>query len=217
MAALARSYAAPVWALPRSLAATEGILSFPRGTEMFQFPRFPPGYFRVASHHACRVAPFGDLWIAGCQRLPRAFRRVATSFIGVQRQGIHRVPIIPVAPFAIPSIQPASFPAGTSRQSRAIGCLKPMADVLVAGLRAGPAEDWRLVLLSPARLVPGGPIRIVPFSCQRASAGGAAGARTPNLRRARAALSRLSYDPVKRAGGRTWTRTRDLGLIRAAL
>lgn len=46
---------------------------------------------------------------------------------------------------------------------------------------------------------------------------GVAGIRTPDLRRARAALSRLSYDPVKRAGGRTWTRTRDLGLIRAAL
>ena len=34
--------AARVWAPPRSLAATEGILSFPRGTEMFQFPRCPP-------------------------------------------------------------------------------------------------------------------------------------------------------------------------------
>jgi hypothetical protein len=31
----------PVWAPPRSLAATGGILSFPRGTEMFQFPRCP--------------------------------------------------------------------------------------------------------------------------------------------------------------------------------
>ncbi len=30
-----------VWALPRSLAATGGIFSFPRGTEMFQFPRYP--------------------------------------------------------------------------------------------------------------------------------------------------------------------------------
>ena len=37
----AGSCAAMVWALPRSLAATEGILSFPQGTEMFQFPRFP--------------------------------------------------------------------------------------------------------------------------------------------------------------------------------
>jgi hypothetical protein len=31
-----------VWAPPRSLAATRGILSLPRGTEMFQFPRCPP-------------------------------------------------------------------------------------------------------------------------------------------------------------------------------
>ena len=31
-----------VWAPPRSLAATKGILSVPRGTEMFQFPRCPP-------------------------------------------------------------------------------------------------------------------------------------------------------------------------------
>ena len=50
--------------------------------------------------------------------------------------------------------------------------------------------------------------------------GGAAGIRTPDLRRARAALSRLSYGPssVRHSpGGRAWTRTRDLGLIRAAL
>ena len=34
---------APVWALPRSLATTGGIISLfslPRGTKMFQFPRF---------------------------------------------------------------------------------------------------------------------------------------------------------------------------------
>jgi hypothetical protein len=36
-----------VWAPPRSLAATEGILSLPRGTEMFQFPRCPPGVCQV--------------------------------------------------------------------------------------------------------------------------------------------------------------------------
>ena len=53
--------------------------------------------------------------------------------------------------------------------------------------------------------------------------GGAAGIRTPDLRRARAALSRLSYGPqscprrATTSGGRAWTRTRDLGLIRAAL
>jgi hypothetical protein len=31
-----------VWALPRSLAATDGMISFPPGTEMVQFPGFPP-------------------------------------------------------------------------------------------------------------------------------------------------------------------------------
>ncbi len=63
--------------------------------------------------------------------------------------------------------------------------------------------------------------------------GGAAGIRTPDLRHAKAALSRLSYGPPSdkfprparsipcpemiSPGGRAWTRTRDLGLIRAAL
>jgi hypothetical protein len=66
---------------------------------------------------------------------------------------------------------------------------------------------------------------------RRIRAGGAAGTRTPDLRRAKAALSQLSYGPSSRSahrsgacgrscrasGGRAWTRTRDLGLIRAAL
>jgi hypothetical protein len=34
-------HAAMVWAPPLSLATTHGILSAPRGTEMFQFPRLP--------------------------------------------------------------------------------------------------------------------------------------------------------------------------------
>ncbi len=37
------------------------------------------------------VAPFGHLWLTGSQRLPRAFRRVGTSFIGQWRLGIHHV------------------------------------------------------------------------------------------------------------------------------
>ncbi len=152
-----------VWALPRSLAATEGILSFPRGTEMFQFPRFPSCLHRMTGYHTSRVAPFGHPWIASCQRFPRAFRRVATSFFGNQRQGIHRVPFIPACTrFA----HRASFPPGTPR-------LLP-GDFLFHFLRMG----WFPRL----------------FSCQGA-VGGAAGARTPNLRRARAALSQLSYDP----------------------
>ena len=45
-----------------------------------------------------RVAPFGDLWITGSQRLPRAFRRVGASFIGLKRLGIHHVPIFESCP-----------------------------------------------------------------------------------------------------------------------
>ena len=87
--------ASRVWAPPRSLAATKGILSVPRGTEMFQFPRCPLRD-RSQSARPCagRVAPFGHPRIAGCQRLPGAFRRVAASFVGRQRQGIHHAPFM---------------------------------------------------------------------------------------------------------------------------
>ena len=81
-----------VWAAPGSLAATTGIMLLPPGTEMFQFPRFPPPY--GGAHKSERVAPFGDRGIIACTRLPHAYRRVATSFIGTQRQGIHRLLIM---------------------------------------------------------------------------------------------------------------------------
>ena len=48
--------------------------------------------------------------------------------------------------------------------------------------------------------------------------GGAGGTRTPDIRLAKAALSQLSYGPSGLwCGGRWWTRTTDLGLIRTAL
>jgi hypothetical protein len=98
------SCAARVWAPPRSLAATGGILSLPPGTEMFQFPGCPPHRSAVTGYHPGRVAPFGHPRIAGCQRLPGAFRRVAASFLGRRRLGIHR------APFSAASPQPAPAP-----------------------------------------------------------------------------------------------------------
>ena len=89
LASAAACPASMVWAPPGSLAATTGILSVPRGTEMFQFPRFP---LRCRSPALRRgVAPFGDRRITGCQPLPDAFRRVATSFFGPARPGIHHV------------------------------------------------------------------------------------------------------------------------------
>jgi hypothetical protein len=50
------------------------LLSFPRGTEMFQFPRFPPAALcvqaGVTGHDPSRVSPFGD---------PRINRLVGSS------------------------------------------------------------------------------------------------------------------------------------------
>ena len=102
LASAAACATSPVWAAPGSLAATTGMLSLPRGSEMFQFPRFPPPGLSiqpgVIRYDPDRVAPFGDPRITACPRLPEAFRRLATSFIGPRRQGIHRVPYLRKSP-----------------------------------------------------------------------------------------------------------------------
>jgi hypothetical protein len=70
------------------------LFSLPRGTEMFQFPRFPPLVLcvqtRVTPHDGCRVSPFGYLRIGARSTAPRSFSQSPTSFIGSRRQGIHR-------------------------------------------------------------------------------------------------------------------------------
>ena len=121
-----------VWAPPRSLAATKGILSVPRGTEMFQFPRCPlRDCSQSARPCAGRVAPFGHPRIAGCQRLPGAFRRVAASFLGRQRQGIHHAPIMRISCMRSPPGCVATAtadrlaPAGRSRPAAPDCCLAP--------------------------------------------------------------------------------------------
>ena len=70
------------------------MLSFPRGTEMFQFTRFPLPALCVQTgvtpHDGCRVSPFGHPRIKACSAAPRGFSQPPTSFIGSRRQGIHR-------------------------------------------------------------------------------------------------------------------------------
>ncbi len=70
------------------------LLSSPRGTEMFQFPRFPPPALCVQAgvtpHDGCRVSPFGYPRIEAWSAAPRGFSQPPTSFIGFRRQGIHR-------------------------------------------------------------------------------------------------------------------------------
>ena len=70
-----------VWALPRSLATTGGIISLfslPAGTKMFQFPAFaslPCG--KDSSPSGCWVVPFGDSWIKGHLHLPMTYRSLS--------------------------------------------------------------------------------------------------------------------------------------------
>jgi hypothetical protein len=70
------------------------LLSLPRGTEMFQFPRFPPPALcvqaGVTGHDPSRVSPFGYPRIKAWSAASRGFSQPPTSFIGIWRQGIHR-------------------------------------------------------------------------------------------------------------------------------
>lgn len=133
---------------------------------MFQFPRFPLVF---ASHtFRCGVAPFGDRRIAGCQPLPGAFRRVATSFLGSRRLGIHPMRV-----------------CGVLAPARA-GLPVPMG--LLRDARGEPQTPGSHRNQTPRR----GPF---PSSRSCRICGGAAGIRTPDLRRAKAALSQLSYGP----------------------
>ena len=62
------------------LLAESQLMSFPAGTEMFQFPAYPSpelfSSFRDDQLWAGRVAPFGDLRIIARCQLPGAYRRL---------------------------------------------------------------------------------------------------------------------------------------------
>jgi hypothetical protein len=60
------------------LLAESLLMSFPPANEMFQFAGFASyAYvFSARSRYARGVAPFGNLWINACSRLPRAYRSV---------------------------------------------------------------------------------------------------------------------------------------------
>ena len=69
---------ATVWALPRSLATTGGIIrlfSLPRGTKMFQFPRLASR--KRGTVIADWVVPFGNPRIKGHLHLPAACRSLS--------------------------------------------------------------------------------------------------------------------------------------------
>ena len=69
-----------VWARPRSLATTRGIInlfSLPTGTKMFQFPALASLHGKDEWHSARRVVPFGNRRITGYLLLPDAYRSLS--------------------------------------------------------------------------------------------------------------------------------------------
>ena len=90
----------PVWAVPRSLATTDGI------TIVF----FSWGYLDVSvppvrlmhlciqcmilEHDLQWVSPFGNPRIKACLAAPRGLSQLTTSFIASLCQGIHRTPLV---------------------------------------------------------------------------------------------------------------------------
>ena len=74
----------PVWALPLSLATTDGIdsLSFPPVTEMFHFTGYRVLFpilvqEKTMAYYRHQVTPFGNLRIKAHLRLPEAYRSLA--------------------------------------------------------------------------------------------------------------------------------------------
>ena len=86
-----------VWAVPRSLATTGGIIklfSLPRGTKMFQFPRFASLPKKIAMT-VLQTAGLSHSEIRGSKGIapPRSLSQLITSFIASVSIGIHHAPL----------------------------------------------------------------------------------------------------------------------------
>jgi hypothetical protein len=98
------------------------LISLPRGTEMFQFPRCPSRRLciqrRIAGVATSWVAPFGFDWIIARLQLPSHVSPLSAPFFGTWPLGIHPTPFsawLASKPMCIASPLPAtrtlSFPS----------------------------------------------------------------------------------------------------------
>ena len=85
----------------RSPLLTESrLMSFPPGTEMFQFPGFASATYGFSDGYpiAGWVAPFGDPRIKACSRLPKAYRSVPRPSSPLGAKASTRCPCFPRPP-----------------------------------------------------------------------------------------------------------------------
>ena len=100
----------PVWALPRSLATTGGIIdlfSLPRGTKMFQFPRFAS--HRIDAMSAVRADGLSHSEIRGSQAICALPRLIAAYHV------LHRLREPRHPPCALLYFLVRAAPHGTAR------------------------------------------------------------------------------------------------------
>ena len=96
----AACHVASVWALPFSLATTQGVeVSFlSSGYLDVSVPQLASRTLciqvRVPAHYHWWVSPFGDPGVKGWSAPHPGLSQPPTSFFGSWRQGIHRVPLV---------------------------------------------------------------------------------------------------------------------------
>ena len=203
------SYAVTVWAPPRSLAATKGILSFPAGTEMFQFPTCPPHLVRYPGRTPGGL-PHSDT--SGSLATSASPEHFAAWSRPSSAAGAKASTVRPSSRISLRSSSSRPAPAGDRQESRPYGAMSPSLRWISSrqphrpdppgGLSVSSRDDQirpSLVnVLSDELQLPSCKVQAFRSSLAPRSsslAGGAAGTRTPDLRRARAALSQLSYGP----------------------
>ena len=106
----------------RSPLLTESrLMSFPPGTEMFQFPGFASAAYGFSGGYLLAewVAPFGDPRIKACSRLPKAFRSVPRPSSPLGAKASTRCPCFPRPPPATTADHPTR--SAIARGPRPVG------------------------------------------------------------------------------------------------
>ena len=144
------------------LLAESLLLSFPRGTEMFHFPRFARSHLciqcGVRRHYPPWVSPFGHRRIKAWLAAPRRFSQLPTSFFASCRLGIHRVPFVAwsslffVHSFRTPKQRPGSSAARVNVRRLPHNTLCLLAHMQFSK-NAGPCPD-EPILVEPIGIEP---------------------------------------------------------------
>ena len=90
------AYACWLFPVRSPLLGESRLISFPRGTEMFQFPRFATSGLCIQPGLLLAewVSPFGHRGIKAPLPTPPRLSQACTSFFACGRQGIHRMHLV---------------------------------------------------------------------------------------------------------------------------